>query len=274
MSVEKNESSTEGRNFQSIIYEKRDHIVIITMNRPEVLNARNLQLRQELMQACQDANDDLEVRAVILTGAGEKAFSVGLDLKELAASRDVKSIENRQNRPKNNDSRYVWAIEKPVIAAINGFALGGGLELALCCDIRIASENARVGLPEASRGLLPGSGGTQRLPRIVGPAKALEIMFTAEPLSAQEALEIGLVTKVVPASELMATAEEMARKITRCAPLSLRYIKEAVRKGLEMPLDQALSLETDLSTLLLTSDDAREGPRAFAEKRAPNWQGR
>ena len=274
MSVENSKSSTESRAFQSIVYEKRDHIAIITMNRPEVLNARNLELRQELMQACQDANDDPDVRVVILTGAGDKAFSVGRDLKELAASRGTKPIENRQNRPKHNDSRYVWAIEKPVIAAINGFALGGGLELALCCDIRIASENARVGLPEASRGLIPGSGGTQRLPRIVGPAKALEIMFTAEPLSAQEALQIGLVNKVVSASELLTTATNMARKISRCAPLSLRYIKEAVRKGLEMPLDQALSLETDLSTLLSTSEDAREGPRAFAEKRAPNWQGR
>jgi enoyl-CoA hydratase len=226
------------------------------------------------MQACQDANDDPDVRAVILTGAGEKAFSVGRDLKELAGSPETNPIENRQNRPKNNDSRYVAAIEKPVIAAINGFALGGGLELALCCDIRIAAEHARVGLPEAARGLIPGSGGTQRLPRIVGPAKALEIIFTAEAVTAQEALAIGLVNKVVPAAELMATAEEMAHKITRCAPLSLRYIKEAVRKGLEMPLDQALALETDLSTLLSTSDDAREGPRAFAEKRAPNWQGR
>lgn len=258
----------------AIIYEKSDHIAVITLNRPEVLNARNLQLRQELMAACQDANDDPDVRVVILTGAGEKAFSVGRDLKEVAANPDSNPIENRRNRPRNNDARYVAAIEKPVIAAINGYALGGGLEMALCCDIRIAAEHAQLGLPEASRGMIPGSGGTQRLPRIVGPAKALEMMFTGQAVSAQEAYRIGLVNMVVPAGELMKAAQDMARAIMSRAPISLRFIKEAVWKGLDLPLDRGLALETDLSTLISTTEDTREGARAFVEKRAPNWTGR
>lgn len=274
MAVSASKPSATGRDFETILYEKRDHIAFITMNRPEVLNARNARMRQELIQACQDANDDPEVRVVVLTGAGEKAFSVGRDLKELAASGSRGPVESRRERPRHNDARAVAAIEKPVIAAINGLALGGGLELALCCDLRIAAEHARLGLPEAARGLMPGSGGTQRLPRLVGLARALEMMFTAEPISAQEAERIGLVNKVVPAAELRAAAEAMARKILSQAPVSVRYIKEAVHKGMDLPLEQGLALETDLSTLLSTTEDAREGPRAFAEKRAPVWQGR
>lgn len=260
--------------FDAILYEVRDRVAFITLNRPEVLNARNIQMRQELMRACEMATRDPGVSVVVLTGAGDKAFSVGRDLKELAGRGEGGPIEARRTRPLANDSRYVAAIKKPVIAAINGYALGGGLELALCCDIRIAAEHAQLGLPEAARGLMPGSGGTQRLPRIVGMAKALDMLFTAQPISAAEAYRVGLVTRVVPATDLRATAEDMAHTISRCAPLSLRFIKEAVRKGTDMPLEQGLALEGDLSTILSTSQDAREGPQAFAEKRPPNWQGR
>lgn len=266
--------SVTGSTFEHVIYEKRDHIAFITMNRPEALNARNNKLRAELHASFQDADADPEVRVVVLTGTG-RAFCVGRDLKEAAANPPGSAIEARASRGvSTGDTRVLEALSKPVIAAINGLALGGGLELALCCDIRIAADTAQVGLPEASRGIMPGGGGTQRLPRLVGRAVALQLMFTGESISAQEAHRIGLVNTVVPADELMAAAEDMGRAIAARAPLSLRFIKEAVRKGLEMPLEGGLALEADLSTILSTSEDSKEGPRAFAEKRQPAWKGR
>jgi enoyl-CoA hydratase len=260
--------------FETLVYHQREHIAVITMNRPEALNARNIRMREELLTAVQDASDDPEVRVVILTGTG-RAFSVGRDLKEAAASAPSGPIEARASRAlSTNDTRVLELMPKPVIAAINGLALGGGLELALCCDLRIVSEGAQLGLPEAARGIMPGGGGTQRLPRLIGRALALQMMFTAEPLSAQEALRIGLVNQVVPADELMPTAEAMARSMVSRAPLSLRFIKESVRKGLDLSLDEGLALEGDLATILATSEDSREGPRAFVEKRPPVWKGR
>ena len=259
---------------ETIVYEKRDRVAVIRMNRPEVLNARNSQMRAELLAAFQDSNDDGDIRVVILTGTG-RAFCVGRDLKEAAANPASGPIAARASRGlSTSDTRMLEVLDKPTIAAINGLALGGGLELALCCDLRIAAEGAQLGLPEASRGIMPGGGGTQRLPRLVGRAIALQMMFTGAPISAAEALRIGLVNQVVPAEELLTAAESMARAMLGTAPLSLKFIKEAVRKGLDMPLEQGLALEGDLSTVLSTSEDSREGPRAFAEKRPPVWQGR
>lgn len=263
----------DGAGSKTLVYEKRDHIAFVTMNRPEALNARNTQLREELLAAFQDASHDPDVRVVILTGTG-RAFSVGRDLKEAATNPPASPIEGRANRAvSTNDTRVVESMGKPVIAAINGLALGGGLELALACDIRIAAETAQLGLPEAARGLMPGGGGTQRLPRLVGRSVALQLMFTGESIPAPEAYRIGLVNRVVPPDQLLAAAEDMARAIATKATLSLQFIKEAVRKGLDLSLEDGLALEGDLATILATSEDSKEGPRAFAEKRPPQWKG-
>jgi enoyl-CoA hydratase len=270
-SADKNADAQAG--FEELLFQKRDGVAIVTMNRPSLLNARNKKLRQELMRAFRLIDRDPEIVVAILTGAGERAFSVGMDLKEAAGDEET-PLEARGTYGDISDARALAAVKKPVIAAINGFALGGGLELALCCDIRIASDTAQLGLPEALRGFIPGAGGTQRLPRLVGPARALEIMMTGERVPAAEALRIGLVNRVVPAAELMAQAETLARKIAAGAPVALRLIKEAVHRGLDMTLAEGLALEVDLSTLASQTEDSREGVQAFVEKRPPNWRGK
>ncbi len=258
--------------YEHIIYQKNNSIAVITLNRPDVLNARNVKMRKELISACQEIEEDTEVRVVIITGAGHKAFSVGLDLKERSESR-VSPVEARRLRGQDADAEAVARLSKPTIAAINGYALGGGCEICLACDIRIAAEDAKIGLVEAGRGLIPGSGGTQRLPRLIGKAKALELMLTAATIDGKEAYRIGLANKVVPQEDLLAEAEKIAAKIASLAPIAVRYIKEAVNKGLEMPLEEGLRLERDLSTLIRTTEDAQEGSRAFVEKRAPQYTG-
>lgn len=258
--------------YEHIIYQKKNGVVIITLNRPEVLNARNVKMRKELMGACQEIEEDKEARVVVITGAGNKAFSVGLDLKERSQTR-VSPVEARRLRPQDSDAAAIAGLSKPTIAAINGFALGGGCEICLACDMRIASEDAKLGLVEASRGLIPGSGGTQRLPRLVGKSKALELMLTAATIDGREAYRIGLVNQVVPQQDLMAEAEKVAAKIASLAPIAVRYIKEAVNKGLEIPLEEGLRLELDLSTLVTTTEDAAEGIRAFVEKRTAQFAG-
>ncbi len=273
MHSETNSSSTSGAEFEELLFERRDRIAVITMNRPHVLNARNRQLRQELMRAFLIAEDDSDIWVVILTGAGDRAFSVGMDLKE-AATEDEDALQSRYNYRKFSDTLALEAVSKPVIAAINGYALGGGLELALCCDLRIVSEGAQLGFPEANRGMMPGSGATQRLPRLIGPSRALEMMFTGERISAAEAYRIGLVNQVVPAAQLMTAAETLARKILSSAPVALRLIKEAVRKGLDMSLAQGLAVEIELSALVSQTADSSEGVHAFVEKRDPVWRGR
>jgi enoyl-CoA hydratase len=273
MHSEADPGSANRADFEELLFETRDRIAVVTMNRPQVLNARNRKLRQELMRAFRVVEEDPDIWVAILTGAGDRAFSVGMDLKE-AAAEEEDAIQSRYDYPKLSDALALDALSKPVIAAINGYALGGGLELALCCDVRIASEGAQLGLPEASRGMLPGSGGTQRLPRLVGPSKALEMMFTGERIPAAEAYRIGLVNQVVPAAELMRAAEALARKFLSGAPVALRLIKEAVRKGLDLSIAQGLALELDLSTLASQTDDSREGVLAFVEKREPVWRGR
>jgi len=263
--------------YETILYEVKDHIGYLTLNRPEALNAFNRQMTADIIDCCGKINDDPEVRVVILTGAGDRAFSAGLDLKERAATVEVSLVENRMRRVRPGMTSHhmaVSGIDRPVIGAIHGWAVGGGCELALACDLRVAADNIRIGLMEVKRGIIPGAGGTQRLPRAVPLGIALEMVFTGEPLNAEQALRVGLVNYVVPRDEIIAKAEEIARKIIENAPLAVRTVKAAVLKGLDMPLDQGIRLEADLSSLISTSEDAKEGPKAFAEKRAPVWKGR
>jgi enoyl-CoA hydratase len=263
--------------YRSVIYESKDQIGWITLNRPEVMNAINQEMSGEIVSVCRRAEEDEGVRLVIFNGAGEKAFSSGMDLKERAQGAPVSVIERRQSKvsPRvSTPTRAVAAITKPTIAAINGYAVGGGLEIALACDLRIASEDAKLGLTEVRHGILPGAGGTQRLTRIVGIAKALEICLSGRLVDGKEAYRIGLVNEVVRREELLAAAGRLAQGILKGAPVSIRYIKEAIYKGMELPLEQGLRLEADLSALIGTTEDSKEGPRAFAEKREPVWKGK
>jgi enoyl-CoA hydratase len=261
---------------QTIIYEARNQIAFVTLNRPESMNAINRQMARELVEVCKQMEEDSAIRVAIFAGAGDRAFSAGMDLKERAES-TFSPIERRNQKLSqmiHTQSRAVAAMTKPTIAAIRGYCVGGGLEMALACDMRVAAEDAKLGLAEVRRGLIPGAGGTQRLPRLVGVAKALEICLTGDNVSGSEALRLGLVNIAVPVSDVMKAAEDLATRILKGAPLSVAFIKEAIRKGVELPLEEGLRLEADLSAMLATTEDSKEGPRAFAEKRAPVWQGR
>ena len=262
--------------YQTIIYDIRDQIAWITFNRPESMNAINRQMTRELIEACRAVEEDNAVRVAIFTGAGERAFSAGMDLRERVES-SLSFIERRRQKLTATiytQARAVAAMTKPTIAAIRGYCLGGGLELALACDMRIAAEDAKLGLTEVRRGLIPGAGGTQRLPRLVGTAKALEICLTGDSVSGVEAHRLGLVNAVVPADALLKTAEDLAGRILKGAPVSVSFIKEAINKGIELPLEEGLRLEADLSALVGTTEDSKEGPRAFIEKRSPVWRGK
>ncbi len=252
--------------------ETRDGILTITIDRPKVLNALNAQTVEEIGRAFEAARDDAAVRCVIVTGGGEKAFVAGADISELA---QMTPITGKQIAEKGQ--RVFRAIErfpKPVIAAINGFALGGGCELALACHIRIASEKAQLGLPEVTLGIIPGYGGTQRLARLLGKGKALELILTGDRVGAEEAERIGLVNKVVPADQLLTAAEEMGRKIASRGPLAVRAAIESVMSGSDMPFEEGQFLEATLFGLLASTDDMKEGMAAFLEKRTANFQNR
>jgi len=251
-----------------VLRERQDKILILTINRPEALNAFDLETFREFAQALAEFRDDPSLWVAIITGAGTRAFCIGADLRKLIPA----LMEGESSLPPS--IMRGLEIPKPLIAAINGMALGGGLEVALACDIRIASENASFGLPEVRWGLMPGWGGTQRLPRMIPWAKAAEMIFLGERIDAQEAYRIGLVNKVVPQEELMPTALEWARKICENGPLGVRAAKEAMLRGLEMPLSDGLRLEELLFKYLLGTEDAREGVRAFAEKRKPQYRGK
>jgi len=256
----------------TIVLERQDHVATITLDRPEVLNAQNNPMREDLHQAFATLRSDEDIRAIVVTGAGERAFSAGADIKEFLEP--PVPTRYREERRRLDYRAEMDRCPQPIIAAIRGFALGGGLELALACDIRIAAEDAQLGLTEINLAIIPGGGGTQRLPRLVGRGKALEMILTGGRVPAAEALRIGLVERVVPVAELMPTALSLARTIAEKAPVALRYAKEAVVSGLALPLADGLRLETDLSVLLRTTEDRLEGARAFVEKRRPKWSGR
>ena len=250
-------------------YEKRDHIAFITMNRPDVMNSLHPPAHEELDGCWNDLAADDDIRVAVITGAGERAFSAGNDLKWTAQHGIPKM-------PRTGfagiTSRFdLW---KPVIAAVNGFALGGGLEIALACDVIVAAEHATLGLPEPRVGLLAAAGGVHRLPRHLPLKIAMGMMLTAKPLTAAEAHRVGLVNEVVPAKDLMASAERWAKTIAECSPLSIQATKQAALEGLGKPLREAMFAKYDAIERLWTSEDVREGPRAFAEKRAPVWKGR
>jgi enoyl-CoA hydratase len=262
--------------YQTIIYEVKNQIAFVTFNRPESMNAINRQMARDLIEACRQAEEDGGIRVAIFTGAGDRAFSAGMDLKERAET-GTSPIERRNQKLTqtiHTQSRAIAAMTKPTIAAIRGYCVGGGLEMALACDLRVAAEDAKLGLTEVRRGLIPGAGGTQRLPRAVGVAKALEICLTGDTVAGNEAQRLGLVNVAVPAADVLKAAEDLASRILKGAPMSVAFIKEAIKKGVELALEEGLRLEADLSALVGTTEDSKEGPRAFAEKRAPVWKGR
>jgi enoyl-CoA hydratase len=255
--------------YETIILDKKERIATITLNRPP-MNPLNRRMYEELGQVAEELNADPEVKVVIITGAGEKAFAAGLDVKEVEgkSATDMKDFQTFSR----DASARVAAIEKPVIAAINGLCLGGALELALCCDIRIASEGTRFGQPEITLGIIPGGGGTQRLPRLIGAARAKELFFTGNMFDAQAALEMDLVSKVVPPDKLMKEAMALATTIAAMPAVALKMIKHAVDHGINMDLNSALAFEGECFMLSYTSEDGREGLRAFVEKRKPNYK--
>lgn len=257
--------------YETVLYEKRNGVGYVTMNRPDKLNALNNRIMEELDGCFQEIQKDDEVRVVILTGAGEKAFVAGADIKELAEQAPLQGKERSQRGQRVLDS--IENLGKPVIAAVNGYALGGGCELALACTLRIASETARFGQPEVRLGIIPGYGGTQRLARLVGKGRALEMILTGEPVNAQEAYRIGLVNQVVPAEKLMLAAEELAQKIMPNAPLAIKLALESVNHGLEMTQKEGQFLEATLFGLCCATADMKEGTRAFLEKRPAKFAG-
>ncbi len=258
--------------FENLLYDKKDHIAYVTVNRPKVLNALNAQTMEDLRRAFTAAQDDPEVRVVILTGAGEKAFVAGADLNEL---RKFTPVEGKaETHAGQSVLDLIENLGKPVIACVNGFALGGGCELAMACTMRLASENAKLGQPEVTLGLIPGYGGTQRLPRLVGKGVAMQLVLAGGMISAQEAHRIGLVNEVVAAAELIPRAEAIAKKIIANAPLAVQYAMEAVNHGMDMPLKEGLYLEATLVGLICGTEDKNEGTTAFLEKRAANFKGK
>ncbi|HEV2620134.1 MAG TPA: enoyl-CoA hydratase-related protein [Acidobacteriaceae bacterium] len=249
-----------------------DGMATVTLNRPDVLNALNAAMLRELDELFAALQADAEVRVVLLRGAGDRAFAAGADIREFAAL-DAAAGEQMAARVQRI-FRRIETLGKPVIACIQGYAVGGGCELALACTLRLAADNARLGQPEIKLGIIPGYGGSQRLPRLVGAGAALKMILTGEPIDAAEAWRIGLVDEVVVAAELMVRANELATRIAAMPPLAVTAALEAVSQGADLPLDQALALETAIFGRLCGTEDQREGTRAFLEKRAPTWTGR
>jgi enoyl-CoA hydratase len=257
--------------YDNLLFEVNEQIARITFNRPNVLNALNRKTMDELGDCLKKVRVDDEIRVLILTGAGEKAFIAGADINELSQQTPVNGREFTLYG--QEIIHRLETLGKPAIAAINGFALGGGCELALACTLRIASRNAKLGQPEVKLGIIPGYGGSQRLPRLCGKGVAHELILTGEMITAEEALRIGLVNRVVEPADLLATAEAIAKKIIGNAPLAVKYALEAVERGTEMPQEEGLYLEATLFGLCCATQDMREGTRAFLEKRPPKFEG-
>jgi enoyl-CoA hydratase len=259
-------------SYETLLCAVSEQIATVTLNRPKVLHALNSQVFDELEEVFGHLAENAEVRVILLTGSGEKAFAAGADINEIAAT-DVLTGEVKALRGQAV-FRLIETCGKPVIALINGFALGGGCELAMACTIRIASETARLGQPEVKLGLVPGYGGTQRLPRLVGQPAALKLLLTGEMIGAIEALRIGLVDEVVPAERLMARGEELAQAIAAVAPLAVAGCMEAVQRGSDLGIEAALAVEAEVFGRLCGTVDKAEGTRAFLDKRVPVWKGR
>jgi enoyl-CoA hydratase len=258
-------------HFEHVLVERSDAVAIVTIARPKVLNALSAQTLDELRRAVLALKHDGSVRSLVITGAGEKAFAAGADIGELAQQSPIAGREHALRGQHVFD--LIENLGKPIVAAINGFALGGGCELAMACTLRIAADGARLGQPEVNLGLIPGYGGTQRLARLIGIGPALDLLLTGRQVAADEALRLGLVNRVVPAAELMPEARKLAALLASKAPVAVRCILDAVHKGMQLPLAQAQGLEAALFGLVFSTDDMREGTRAFLEKRQPEFKG-
>src|SRR5271170_3140056 len=266
------QSTAAGLSLETVLYEKKGAIAYVIVNRPKVLNALNHQTWADLRTAFEGAQGDTEVRGVILTGGGDKAFIAGADISELA---HVTAVEaEKQSSFGQAVLNLVENLGKPVIAAINGFALGGGCETAMACTIRVAAENAKFGQPEVKLGILPGGAGTQRLPRLVGKGRALQLILTGDLIDAHEAHRIGLVNEVVPAADLISRCETILKQISANGPLAIRYSIDAVNEGVDTNLTSGLKLEAKYFALAAGTEDKKEGTSAFVQKRVPQFQGK
>ena len=265
-------STTTALSLANVLYEKNGAIAYVTVNRPKVLNALNTPTWKDLRTAFEDARDDSAIRGVILTGAGDKAFIAGADISELA---HVAAFEAEQSSRFGQEVLdLIENLGKPVVAAINGFALGGGCETAMACTIRIAVESAKFGQPEVKLGLVPGGGGTQRMPRLIGKGRALQLILSGEMISAQEAYRIGLVNEIVSAAELITRAEAILKMIASNAPIAVKFALEAANKGMETSQSEGLLLEASYFGLCAATEDKKEGTTAFLERRVPQFHGR
>ena len=260
------------KEYANIIYEKKERVATITFNRPKVLNALNTALMAEVHDALQDAEEDNNIGAIVITGAGDRAFCAGADIPEIQSMSIIWARDHSLSLQEH--TRYMERVKKPIIAKINGFCLGGGQELAMACDFRIASDKARFGQPEINLAVIPGAGGTQRLTRLVGKTKAMEIDMLGEQIDANEAYRLGLVNKVVPAEELDKAVDEFIQKLLSKSSAVLGIIKLAVNKGIEMDLDRALYYEAECFGSARGTEDSEEGLKAFAEKRKPEFKGK
>jgi len=259
-------------SFDNLLLERDGAVAVLTINRPQVLNALNAQTIDQLRRAVLELKHDAAVRAVILTGAGDKAFVAGADINELAVQRPVDGKEHALRGQHVFD--LVENMGKPVIAAINGYALGGGCELAMACTLRVAADTARLGQPEVNLGIIPGYGGTQRLARLVGKGIALDLLLSGRHVTAAEALQVGLVNRVVPSAALMDETKKLASELAAKPPIAMRYIIEAVNRGLEVSFDKGEFLEATLFGLVASTEDSREGTAAFLEKRKADFKGK
>jgi enoyl-CoA hydratase/carnithine racemase len=265
-------SPASALQLENVLYEKKGAIAYVTISRPRVMNALNRATIIELRAAFEDARDDSAVRGVILTGAGDKAFAAGADINEVV--NDTALQAEQSTRIGQAVTTLMENLGKPVIAAVNGFALGGGCELAMACTIRIASDSAKFGQPEVKLGIMPGYGGSQRLPRLVGKGRALQIILAGEVIGAQEAYRIGLANEVVPPANLIPRAEAILNQINGNGPVGIKYSIEAVNDGMDTSLEEGLRIEASLFAICAATEDKKEGTSAFLEKRAPKFQGR
>jgi len=263
---------TKEKKYENILYHKEQKVGTITLNRPKSLNALNTALLTELRDALEDAEADAEVHVLVIAGAGDRAFCAGADIEELLEKSSTEA--SKWSQWIQGITTYMEKMKKPIIAKINGFCLGGGLELAMACDFRIASEKAIFGLPEINLAIIPGGGGTQRLPRLIGKTKAMEMLMCGEQMGAEEAFRVTIVNKVVPPEKLDSEVDRLVKKLLSNSSVTLAIIKDAVNRGIELDLELALQYESDLFGHVLATEDAREGLKAFLEKRKPEFKGK